>query len=257
MSEAPIKRSPIDEIRAQRNRAQQNRERFAIIGVIAVVVVAFVGVIVLSLSQANSAASLQAASNASQSVREEPFSSGAPILGDSAASFVLVEFSNFSCPHCADYHTDIVLMVDRFVRTGKARFLFQPMIFDPNGDGGLSLNAAEAAMCAAAQGKFWPMHEALFSAVKVRGTNAFTVPSLVQMAQSAGLDSDAMAKCLQAHDTYDVIRASLEMGNKLNIEGTPTLMYSTDGGQTFTNFEGYPYSVPVDVVARYIEQNTR
>jgi protein-disulfide isomerase len=242
MSQTPAKRSRIDEIRGRRNAAEKNREKIAIIGVVAVV--------------ANN--NTQTASSGPGNLvplQESTFTTGAPMLGNPDVNFVLAEYSNFSCSHCATYHDEVAQIVDKFVRTGKARFVFQPAIFDPSGDGGASLNAAQAALCAAKQGKFWTMHEALFAAVRVRGTSAFTIPSLTEIAREQALDSVALGNCIQSGETLNIIQASLDFGSTLQIDGTPTMLYSEDSGKTFKRFDGHPYSVPPDVVAQVIDQN--
>src|SRR5262249_30994978 len=83
------------------------------------------------------------------------------ILGDSNASVWVIMASDFQCPYCKQWHdSQFRNVLNAYVNTNKVRlaFLNMPLSIHPN-----AVPAAEAAMCASVQNKFWPMHEALFA----------------------------------------------------------------------------------------------
>lgn len=82
--------------------------------------------------------------------------------GNKDAKVVLIEFADFECPYCNDFFNDTESqLIKDYVDTGKVFFVFKnyPIILaHPR-----SYKAAEAGECAAEQGKFWEMHNAIFS----------------------------------------------------------------------------------------------
>jgi protein-disulfide isomerase len=79
-------------------------------------------------------------------------------LGSEHARVTLVEYGDFECPSCKVAAATPKLLLERF--PNKIRFIFRHFPLQeahPH-----ALGAAEAAEAAAAQGKFWAMHDALF-----------------------------------------------------------------------------------------------
>lgn len=107
------------------------------------------------------------------------------IMGSDSAKIWMIEASDFQCPYCKMWHDESFAPIVRdYVKTGKVRlaFLNFPGSMHPN-----AVPAAEAAMCASAQGKFWPMHDSLFA----------TQPKWADLAQPAlGADFDSLAQRL-------------------------------------------------------------
>ena len=83
------------------------------------------------------------------------------IQGNADAKLWIIEASDFQCPFCKTWHDSAYGLVIRdYVKTGKTRmaYLNFPLSQHKN-----AMPAAEAAMCASVQDKFWPMHDALFT----------------------------------------------------------------------------------------------
>lgn len=182
---------------------------------------------------------------------------GLPLLGEPEAPIWLVEFSNFSCPGCAQYHATMKQIVERHVSAGKAALVIAPMIF---GEGEHpSYIAAQAALCAAKQGKFWAMSEALFAMHLARGGNSFTLTAVQQAAAELALDVEALSACIRAQETSQTIFKALLLAEQVGLRYTPSLLYSRDGGKTWNwftqaNGERYEAQVPLEVVDQLIAQ---
>src|SRR6058998_2501259 len=85
----------------------------------------------------------------------------ARIQGSSTAPLWVIEVSDFQCPYCKQWHDQTYpTLRDQYVKTGKIRLAYVnfPLAIHVH-----AFPAAEAAMCAGAQAKFWQMHDALFS----------------------------------------------------------------------------------------------
>ena len=70
----------------------------------------------------------------------------------------LVEYSDFECPYCLNHAATLKQIMDEY--TGKVRLVYRhfPLSFHANAQ-----LAAEASECAGLQGKFWEMHDKLFT----------------------------------------------------------------------------------------------
>lgn len=80
------------------------------------------------------------------------------LLGPAHAAVAIIEFGDFQCPNCKQAAPVVKLMLKSFgdsVRFGYRHFPLEDV--HPH-----ALAAALAAECAAAQGRFWPMHDLLF-----------------------------------------------------------------------------------------------
>jgi len=80
-----------------------------------------------------------------------------------------------------------------------------------------AFKAAEAARCAADQGKFWEMHAQLF-----HNQGALEVEALTRYAEALGLDLPKFQQCLQEGRHAEAIRRDLEEGRRAGVRGTPT-----------------------------------
>jgi protein-disulfide isomerase len=77
------------------------------------------------------------------------------------APVVIYEMSDFQCPYCRDFTLQTMPSVEReFIRTGKVRLTFINLPL--TGVHRHAMAAAEVAMCAARQGKFWQVHDRLY-----------------------------------------------------------------------------------------------
>jgi protein-disulfide isomerase len=204
-----------------------------VIGVVVIVVVAFVGLIFV-MSQTNAA---NQKTTKYADLAQGTTELGAPILGDPAAKITLLEFADFSCPHCLEYHPTIQGIIESFVRTGQARLAFYPQTFVGDRAGNYSQVATQAALCAGKQGMFWEMHDALYGIAETVTPRGFEITRIKETAKTLGLDTDKLVQCMLNGETKDVIGKSAAYFQQMGAQGTPAIMYSTDGGKTFEWFK--------------------
>jgi protein-disulfide isomerase len=91
-----------------------------------------------------------------------------PLKGNKDAKVTIVEFSDFQCPYCESFFSGTFPQIQKeYIDTDKVRLFFKelPLISIH----AYAQKAAEASLCAGDQGKFWEMHDKLFSAVKSSG----------------------------------------------------------------------------------------
>lgn len=144
----------------------------------------------------------------------------APIRGSESARVALVEVSDFECPFCARYSTQTSPQVVReFVQTGKIRYAFVHL---PIASHRNAFKAAEAAMCAGEQGKFWEMRDRLFA-----NQSALALPRLPESANAVGLRLDAFNSCLESSRHAPQIQSDMAMASKFGVRATPTFFIGT------------------------------
>jgi protein-disulfide isomerase len=227
-----------------------------LLGVIVIVLVVAAIVAAVISNQFVSAKPGVVSSGQYSQIPQSTAADGAPILGSPDAKVTLLEFADFSCPHCLEYQPTIQQVIDQLVKTGRARLIFRPMTFV---GGPYSEAAAKAALCAGKRGKFWEMEAALFNVQATQSYQAFQVDTLKTTADKLGLDGVALVNCMSGSDVQNTLTSSAALFEQLGATGTPTVMYSTDGGVTFkaviADAQGKPAGVPsYDQIAQVVSQ---
>ncbi|MCB9435879.1 MAG: thioredoxin domain-containing protein [Anaerolineales bacterium] len=155
---------------------------------------------------------------------------GIPYIGSLESQVVFTEFADFSCPHCAEFHSTADRLIEDLVRTGQARFEYRTM-------SGLqppySETSARAALCAAEQDAFWQFQAELFELQEAETPRAFTQDKLVDMAGEMGLDGNELKSCMNSNRPRAGITATQNLASRNGVTGTPTILYSYDGGETW------------------------
>ena len=146
----------------------------------------------------------------------------ARIQGSPTAPVWVIEVSDFQCPYCKQWHDQTYpALRDQFVRTGKVRLAY---INFPLSIHAHAFPAAEAAMCAGAQDKFWQMHDALF-ATQARWEN-FGTPGTVfdSLAQSTGVDMNRWRQCINTGTMRPLIEADRDRASRAGASATPSFI---------------------------------
>jgi len=147
---------------------------------------------------------------------------GAVLKGSLQAPVGVVEFADFQCPFCAVFTRDTLPMLEeQYVRAGKVLFAFRQLPLERIHK--VALAAAEAAVCAGDQGRFWEMHDWIFGNQKT-----LTPASLRTRALALHLDDKAFAGCVATGATARV-KADIQRAASLQISGTPTFFVGRIG----------------------------
>lgn len=146
-------------------------------------------------------------------------------LGDPNAPATIDIFEDFQCPACRNFTEKTEpLVIQNLVATGKARYVFHNYPFlDDQAARKESDQAANAAMCANEQNKFWDMHSILYANWNGENLGAFTDRRLQAMAENIGLDMNAFNSCFNANKYQAEIQADLQLGQQMGVSGTPSV----------------------------------
>jgi len=155
---------------------------------------------------------------------------GGQVRGPASAPITIVEYADYQCPYCIRAVAALKQVEERY--PGKVRIVFRdfPLTqIHPNAG-----KAAEAGACANDQGKFWPMHDRLFSNQTKLG-----VADLKKHAAELGLDAAAFDTCLDSGKHAEGWKKSLEEGQRYGLTGTPSFFINGRllvGAQPFEGF---------------------
>ena len=163
----------------------------------------------------------------------------ARIQGSPTAPVWVVEVSDFQCPFCKEWHDQTYQKLrDEFVKTGKVRLAY---INFPLAQHAYALPAAEAAMCAGAQGKFWEMHDALFVNQAKWENLASPAPYFAGLAQATGVNLARWQQCVQSGKMKAWIQADHDRAQTAGAASTPTFIIGDrmlTGAQPIENLRG-------------------
>jgi protein-disulfide isomerase len=153
---------------------------------------------------------------------------GSPALGQESARVTIVEFSDYQCPFCRRYSSQVLPeIVKEYVKTGKVRYVFRDFPIASIHPQAHRLH--EAAHCAGDQGRYWEMHDRLFD--DPQRTDA---KDLVARARALGLDVARFERCVAGGVHAAKVRQGVADGEKARVRGTPTFFLG------FTEPDGAP-----------------
>ena len=139
--------------------------------------------------------------------------------GAADAPIRIVEISDFECPFCADFYRNTYPVIDSvYVRGGHARYLW---ISFPNSRHRRAWPAIEAAFCAGAAGRFWPMHDILFETREEWSEADDPTVRFLEYAERAGVDRESFAACLAKDQTAPLQVSDYDAALRSGITSTP------------------------------------
>jgi protein-disulfide isomerase len=170
-------------------------------------------------------------------IRVEVAANG-PAQGPASAPVTIVEFSDFQCPFCSRLIPTLEQVKAKY--GDKVRIVFRqyPLPFHNNAQ-----KAAEASLCAADQGKFWQLHDAMFG-----NQNALAVEQLKAKATELGMNAEQFNSCLDSGKHADTIQADLKEGQAAGVSGTPAM---------FVNGRFISGAVPLEQITSVIDDELR
>ena len=154
-----------------------------------------------------------------QPVKAEINIEGEPSMGESDAEVTIVEFSDYQCPFCGRAYQTTFPEIKKLVDQGKVKFVFKdyPLPFHEQAD-----EAALAANCAGEQGKYWEMHEKLFSTQGTWTGNTDVMAVFTGYAKDLGLDEDDFKTCVADPAQKKEVDDDITEGSAAQVSGTPT-----------------------------------
>ncbi len=152
-----------------------------------------------------------------------------PAVGPDNAPVTIVEFSDFQCPYSARAALRLKSLLQLY--PDRVRWVFKHFPLRIHPDAPL---AHEAALAAYEQGKFWEMHDLIFS-----NEHRLQREHLMSYARRLGLDLQAFANDLDSGRLQARILRDTIQGHSLRVDTTPTYFINGKrvvGAQTVSRF---------------------
>jgi len=148
-------------------------------------------------------------------------------MGRPGAPVTVYEMSDFQCPYCRTFAlTTLPALEQEYVTTGKVRLVYINLPLTK-----IHANAAAAAaagMCAARQGRFWPMHDLLFRHQPDWEGLGKPRSYLLALSDSASLDRARFSACLASPEVAAEVQADARRAAGSGATSTPT--FYIEGG---------------------------
>jgi protein-disulfide isomerase len=147
----------------------------------------------------------------------QPGPLGEQVLGDDKAPVTIIEYASMTCPHCAHFAlTTFPQIKEKYVDTGKVRFILREFPFDPVASGAFML-----ARCAG-KDKYFAVVDLLFRTQTTWAVEKPLQPMLATLKQ-AGFTEDSFKACLANQKVLDGIEwVRNRAADKFKVQSTPT-----------------------------------
>ena len=152
------------------------------------------------------------------------------VQGSEDAKATIDIYEDFLCPICGRFEKQYGDKIDQKVQAGKLRVRYHmvPLLVEASNPPGYSLDAANAALCAADAGKFERYHDSLFAAQPAEGSSGYSNSQLIQLGRKIGIQGDTFAQCVKSNKYEKELKAALDQ-----ILNNPDLKQTIQGKKSF------------------------
>ena len=153
----------------------------------------------------------------------------APPRGNAAARYTIAEFGDFQCPQCGKVYPVLETILKKYPAQVNLIFLHRPFpTLHP-----WALPAGQASEIAAAQGKFWPMYDTLYTNQDNLEPGYYST-----YAQQIGLNKDQFKAAFAAGQGQSQMKAASAFADSLNVQETPTILLRDNQAKAVTVYVG-------------------
>lgn len=174
------------------------------------------------------------------------------IRGNPNAPIMIVEYSDFDCPFCKNFHETMQLVMDNYGTSGEVAWVYRHFPLEQLHPSAPRI--ALASECVAKLGgndAFWHFADQVFGE---RGTNEPTnVSRLTEFATTAGVDGTAFDTCVANEETKAAVEEDFNDALNAGARGTPHSIISVGGQQGLIN-GAQPYEVVSQIIDNLLEQ---
>jgi protein-disulfide isomerase len=173
---------------------------------------------------------------------------GHQVLGSIDAPLVMVEFSDYECPYCYQFHHETFPKIkSKYIDAGKIRYDIHDYLLVIHAN---AMKSALAAQCASEQGQYWGMRERLKA-----NPDRLGLTDLLTYARDIGISSDALNKCVESGKYTQAILADVAEAQSLGITGTPAFLIgpASDRAKAQVILGSAPFEVFDQIVTRLLQ----
>ncbi len=159
-------------------------------------------------------------------------------MGDPKAPVKIIEYADYQCPYCKNFYTDTVeQIIEAYINTGKVYYEYRSFgsFIGPE-----SARAAEATYCAGDQGKFWEMHDVIYTNQGAENAGALRDDKLKAFAEYLKLDTVKFNDCFNNGKHKTRVAQDGADAQAAGITSTPSFLVNGEiikGAQPFAVFQ--------------------
>jgi protein-disulfide isomerase len=145
------------------------------------------------------------------------------IIGNLESKVVLTEYASYTCPHCANFHSEVFKDLKRdYIDTGKIKFVYREVFFDRYG-----LWAAMIARCGGDL-RYFGIQDLIYSTQKEWAGSqdpAVVIENLRRLGRTAGLEDAALDVCLNDAEMAQAMVAKFQKDSAADeVNSTPSFI---------------------------------
>jgi protein-disulfide isomerase len=159
------------------------------------------------------------------------------VLGDPNAPIEIVEYSSMTCPHCRNFHVDVLPELKKnYIDTGKAKLIFRDFPFDQ-----AALMASILARCAPPS-RYFQFIDVLFQNQEKWSRDANPAMALARIGKLGGVSEADFKACTANKELVDgILQVRLTANKEYNVKSTPTFVINGNkivvGSQPYAVFD--------------------
>ncbi len=174
------------------------------------------------------------------------------IRGNPNAPILIIEYADYDCPFCKQYHETLRMIMDEYGVTGRVAWVYRQYPIGqlhPN-----SPNVSEAALCVGSLGgteTFWKFTDMIFENREIdEPTNPVKLPDY---AAELGISKDEYFACIDSNRTDEALKKSVEDAFNIGARGTPYTVITVGNEQAVVN-GAQSYDVVKSIIDNLIRQ---
>ncbi|MCP4423041.1 MAG: thioredoxin domain-containing protein [Chloroflexi bacterium] len=223
----------------RRVQPQKRQTNWVLIGgVIAVGVIGLFALLFLSLQEPTATAETAETAPDTNNLLLENYCKNNPgncvAKGSEDAAVTIIEVSDFGCPHCRNYNTQIAPLIDQqYVETGQVRYVVVPFALRSD-----TAPAANASLCAAEQDRYFEFSAAMFAGFDE--PDARERSGFLRSGAAAGLDAGSFTECMDQARYNNILRDNIATVSAAGVSSTPNFFINgqkVEGAQPFAAFQ--------------------
>lgn len=160
------------------------------------------------------------------------------VLGRTDAPLTIIEFTDYQCPFCKKYFDNVFSKIkSEYINTGKIRYVIRDFPLDEHPQ---ALLAANAAQCAGEQGKYFEMHDQLFTEQNKWSYQSNALSTFKTYGTKLGLEANKFNACLDSGKYESEIAKDIADAEKYTVLSTPTIFINNSkivGAQSYDLFK--------------------
>ncbi len=162
------------------------------------------------------------------------------VMGDSEAPVTIIEYASLTCPHCAAFHSDVLMdLKEQYIDTGKVKLIYRDFPLDQR-----ALMASMLARCAG-EDRYFGFIDVLYRAQDNWSRARDVNKALAQIGRLGGLSADDLDACLKNEELADGILRMRQQGSQdHNVTSTPSFVI---------NGETHAGNMPIEELAKIID----